>query len=162
METRNKAEAERLIREQHQMRVTPEDVETRRDTVGRSFKKKKSLIDQPPPELETQGEKGLYENRPYPASGTYSTDDDEGVHGTEKNEFGVEAYDNATPEVVEHVDQPIGPGSPVFTPNDDMAGQGWTPPTNNREGWQRPSEPAAEEQLEEHDLPDEPLPTNEP
>ena len=150
METRNREEAERAIRENRRLHGTPEEIDRRRDTVGRSKPKRvKSLIDQQPDEEVADLKASGQEDRPYPASGAYSTSDDEGVHGTASKEFGVEAYDNVPEAVVQEDTGDDAPRTAVFTPNDDMAGQGWTPPTDPNSGWQHPQEPAPEEQLHE-------------
>lgn len=44
-----------------------------------------------------------------------------------------------------------GDKGPYGVPDDDMAGEGWAPPIERREGWLHPTEPALEEQLDEQE-----------
>jgi hypothetical protein len=155
METGNREEAERAIRENRKLHKAPDEIDTRRDTVGRSKQKRvKSIIDQEPAEMEADRKTAEYEERPYPQAGAFSTSDDEGVHGTAGKKFGVEAYSHAPEVVVPDATGEDAERTAVFTPNDDMSGQGWTPPTSPEEGWSRPEEPAPEERLHEEEEPD--------
>ena len=133
METRNRAEAERAIRENRKLHKAPDEIETRMDTVGRSKQKRvKSLIENESADLEAELNSTEHEDRP-PETALGATN---------------RSQDPSQAMVAEDSDED-SPPSAAFTSNDDMAGQGWTPPTDPNSGWQHPQEPAPEEQLHE-------------
>lgn len=155
METRNRAEAERAIRENRRLHQAPEEIDRRMDTVGRSKPKRvKSLIDQQLPETEPEQFPEGIESHPHPKSGAVPLSDEEGLHGYAERVFGTEAYENAPEAVVFLDEEEEPPPSAVFNPNDEMAGQGWTPPTRADSGWEHPDEPATEDRLHEAETPD--------
>jgi hypothetical protein len=154
MESRNREEAERLIREQREAHGTPEDIERRRDTVGRAHKKPvKSLIEEDPVPIADEQTGAVYEQRPYPDEGSRPDADDEGVRGTVEYKHGALAYDHVPEAIVPEGEDTDTPITSAFTPNDDMAGQGWVPPMSENEGWSHPEE-APEELLHEEEEPD--------
>lgn len=160
METGNREEAERAIRESKLKGGTPEDPARRRDTVRRAktFHRRKKVIMSDEAyvegELNEQGKTNEEQARPYTASGTYLSSDDDGVHGHsrgERVEGGTEAFDEAESTRTIPGDEETEQRSSMLAPNDDMAGQGWTPPVQKDAGWEHPDDLAPEEDLHTED-----------
>jgi hypothetical protein len=138
MESRNREEAERAIRENRRSAGTPEDLERRRDTVGREHEMGRGSI-------------------PYSSDDAGLPDLNAGGIG----ERGVEGYAERTdPEIAGSEELDSG-RSITFSPNDDMAGEGWTVPEEANEGWVLPQDPPIEDRLDNPDYDGEGLPGTE-
>jgi hypothetical protein len=144
MESRSRAEAERLIEEQRRTHGAPQDVERRTDAAGREAK---TSI----PGGGTGDGPLLDPGIPGTGSILGSSDDallpdpDAGGIG----QRGPAGY--AQRGGMEGPDESNIRKSQMWTPNDDMAGEGWTLPETRDEGWVLPQEPGLEERLKRED-----------
>lgn len=73
---------------------------------------------------------------------------DEDVVGEKENHLveGSNAYENMTGD---DRDPELRRKGAFEVPDDDLAGEGWAPPTRAGGGWEHPVEPALEERLDE-------------
>lgn len=155
MESRNKAEAERMIREQHQLRTKPEEADRRRDTVGRQLNDRDINTNEILPDTLEGSEPTVSRGEGAGAGSVAGSSDDALLPDPDaggRGERGPAAYGQRGG--MEGPEEANIRKSDVMSPNDDMAGEGWTLPEQKDEGWVLPQDPALEDRLDQEDGPE--------